>query len=49
MASQSTGNLKNKITYMHFGFEEFQKFFVLNVKVSVSDVLCKGLFHMCYL
>ena len=23
MASQSTGNLKNKITHMHFGFEEF--------------------------
>ena len=23
MASQSTGYLKNKITYMHFGFEEF--------------------------
>ena len=23
MASQSTGNLKIKITYMHFGFEEF--------------------------
>ena len=23
MASQSTGNLKNKITYMHFGLEEF--------------------------
>ena len=22
-ASQSTGNLKFKITYMHFGFEEF--------------------------
>ena len=23
MASQSTGNLKFKIIYMHFGFEEF--------------------------
>ena len=48
MASQSTGNLKNKITYMLFGFEEFKKFFVSNVKVFVSDVICMGLFQMSY-
>ena len=48
MASQSTGTLKHKITYMHFGFEEFFKFFVSNVKVFISDVICMGLLQMGY-
>ena len=42
--SQSTGNLEIKITYMHFGFEEFYKFVVSKVKVSISDVMCMDLF-----
>ena len=48
MASQSNGNLKNKIYIYALWVWGVLKFFASNVKLFVSDVKCMSLFHMCY-